>query len=142
MSATQLYRDGVTQALAGFQLIEEELKNYLEMHFECVRLILGGRLHFDFSRRDYQDAALGRLINVFSKVCPNKELVTDLRAVVKHRDHVAHQALLRLYSDKPPSDAEYLPLLSELNEVVQLVSRLLQRIVDEMAKLPKVLDSA
>src|ERR1700743_3716543 len=93
----RLYTDGVTQVLAGFQIIEDMLKSYLEVHFDLTRTILNGRLHFGFRREDYQDAALGRLAQVFSKLCSDKQLVADLRAVVERRDQIAHRALLKLY---------------------------------------------
>lgn len=141
MDADRLYRDGVTQALAGFQLMEENLKIYIGMHFDCIRLLVDEKLYFEFSRSDYQEAALGRLINTFSKLCRNKALITDLRAIIRKRDHVAHQALLKIYSDAPLSPTDYIPHLKEINDLVQELPGLLQRIVNEMAELPKSLGS-
>lgn len=137
-----LYRSGVTQALAGFQLLEENLKGYLELYFNVTRKILDGRLHFGFSRQDYQDAAMGRLISVFAKICPNAELIGELRALVKVRDHIAHRALLRLYHGQSITLDEYPELLAEVNGSVQEISRLGEKIVEEMRKVTDALGSA
>lgn len=130
----KLYSVSVNQVLSGFQLVEEQLKTYIECHFDSVRTILNGRLYFDFKRDDYQDAALGRLTQVFSKICANKQLVTDLRAMIKRRDHIAHRALLMLYGPDM-SPAEYIMLGDELMSDMRRISDLLDRILGELQSL-------
>jgi len=130
----KLYRDGVTHVLAGYQLLEEQLKIYLEIHFDLTRAILASRLYFDFKRDDYQDAALGRLVHIFSKLCANKDLVLGLRSVVKSRDHIAHQALVKLYK-QDISAQEYSGLIAELNNQMNTVSQLMTDIAKEMEKM-------
>ena len=135
MNAADLYRDSATHALAGFQLVEEMLKSYLEHHFNAVRRILAGRIDFNFHRDDYKEAPLGRLVQLFSKLCGNEKLVLDLRAAVRDRDHLAHRAFLRLYDIPPPSDEEFLSLCEEANRMMNVNSDLMNRIVAEMSKL-------
>jgi hypothetical protein len=130
----ELYSSAVNQVLAGYQLIEEMLKSYIATHFELTRAILAGRLHFDFHREDYQDAALGRLIQVFSKLTPNKALVSDLRSVVRHRDQIAHKSLLKLYQGDLRPD-EYSKLIGELTSDMQRLSSLLNQIALETRNL-------
>ena len=137
----EIYREGANDVLAGFQIIEELLKNYLEFHFDLTRQILAGRVHFDFRRDDYQDAALGRLVQVFSKLCPDKQLISDLRSVVRRRDHFAHKALLKLYDDNVPPD-EYSRLIDEMTVDMGKNAELMQRIVNEMKKLEPLSPSA
>lgn len=98
------YRHSVMNALGGFQLLEEHLKNYLDMYYRSVRHLLQGKLHFDYQRADINDAPLGRLIGVFSKVCSNTDLVSHLRSLVKHRDNSAHRALVCLYKTDTADD--------------------------------------
>ena len=74
------YKNGVTLALSGFQFLEETLKTCLELYFNAVRKITHEKLYFGFERRDYQKAALGRLIQAFSKTCDDKALIGELRA--------------------------------------------------------------
>lgn len=130
----ELYGRSVNQALAGFQLIEEMLKTYLEMHFDQVRALLKESIYFEFRRQDYQDAALGRLTQVFSKLCPNQDLVRDLRAVVRRRDHLAHRALLKLYEGGIEPN-EYLRLIDEVQIDMSRNKELMSRIANEMSKL-------
>ena len=129
-----LYSRGVNQALAGFQLIEEMLKTYIEMHFDFIRLLVNGRAHFEFRREDYQEAALGRLTQVFSKLCSNGQLISDLRAVAKRRDFIAHRALLKLY-DAQISPVEYTELMDELREDMDRNSKLMKGILEETSKI-------
>ena len=138
MDASAAYRNTVSQALAGFQLVEEMLKGYLDKHFSTTRMLLRGAVHFEFSRRDYQEAPLGRLVNVFSKLCANEQLIRDLRAAVKDRDHLAHRALLKLYEVPRPSEEEFMQLLGEASRMMNLPSGLMDRIVDEMRKLDAI----
>jgi hypothetical protein len=42
-----LYREGVSHALGGFQLLEEGLKTYLDVYYGTLRNLIGGKLHFD-----------------------------------------------------------------------------------------------
>ena len=126
------YKDGVTLALYGFQFLEESLKAYLELYFETVRKLTKGKLHFGFERSDYQKAALGRLVQAFSKTCADKALVAELRGMVDKRDHIAHQALLRFYNPEPISGEEYAKLLTETQETVSQLSVVGPRIVAHM----------
>jgi hypothetical protein len=130
----QMYEKGVNQLLAGFQLIEDMLKSYLEAHFDLTRAFLAGRLHFEFRREDYQEAPLNRLMHVFSRLCANSQLVTELRAVIKRRNDVAHRALLKLF-DNQLSPTDYAALINELATDNAAVASLLQRLHDEFIKL-------
>jgi hypothetical protein len=130
----ELYRKSVNQVLAGFQIVEEMLKTYIERHFDLTRSLINGRLHFEFCRQDYQEAALGRRIQVFSKLCANHQLVSDLRAAVEGRDHVAPRALLKLY-ESAISPEEYVQISHELLSDMDKNTELMTRIVLEMEKL-------
>ena len=90
--------------MAGFQLIEEALKSYIGYYHETVRQFLPEKLSYRYSRQDVQDAALGKLVNVFAKVSSNDKLVSELRTLVKTRDDLAHKAFLNLYGPVPPED--------------------------------------
>jgi hypothetical protein len=136
----QLYEKGVNRVLAGFQLMEDWLKTYLQAHFDLTRTLLAGRLHFEFRRDDYQEAALGRLTQIFSRLCANSQLVTDLRAVIKRREHIAHRALLKLYNDQL-SPEDYSALIAEVASDHATVASLLQRLNDELGKLVPLPDT-
>jgi hypothetical protein len=129
-----LYEKFANQALGGYQIIEEQLKVYIGLHFDKTRALLNERLHFGFSSDDYRDAALGRLIQVFSKLCNNQPLIAELGTVKARRNHVAHKAFLILYRDGVPS-AEYSTLLDELQSDVEKISELISKIGKEINAL-------
>lgn len=129
----RLYGVVTNQALAGYQLIEEMLKLYIGSHFELVRALVASRLHFDFKESDFRDAALGRLVQTFSKLCADKELVGELRAVIRRRDHLAHRALLELYEDH--SAVSYQRLLDEITEDLHRLAALMQRLQQATSQL-------
>ena len=134
-TAKSSYREVANHALAGYQLVEELLKTYIGNHFEIARSLLGDRLHLDFTRKDYEKAPLGRLLQVFAKLCPDAKLVADLRAELPHRDHVAHQSLLILFSSSPAS-AEFLHShISDLVERNDSIASLLGRLNEAHARL-------
>ena len=121
------YRYAVTNALAGFQLIEESLKGYIEFYHETVRRFLPEEIAYDYSRKDVQDAALGKLTNVFSKITKNRQLISDLRSLQRMRDELAHTALIELFGS-PPSSPFFEHKTSELVELGQRLSSILGQI--------------
>ena len=102
MNAEQYYRDAASHTLAGFQLIEESLKSYIGYYHEMVRRLLPAEVAYRYSRADVQNAALGKLVNIFGKINPNEMLICQLRAHIKVRDELAHTAFLHLYGELPP----------------------------------------
>jgi len=136
-----LYREGVAHTLGGFQLLEDGLKTYLGVYYRTINALLKGRLHFGYERADIQDASLGRLLTVFSKVCANQALVAEMRSLVKHRDQAAHQAFICLYGPGP-GDQEFVEMIDANAKLGTQLSLLLPRLHDEMVKVHGVLASA
>jgi hypothetical protein len=134
MNAEQDYRRAATHALAGFQLIEEGLKTYVGQFHETVRKLLPAEIAYLHSQTDIQDAALGKLVNVFSKINSNKQLVAQLRALVKTRDELAHKAFLHLYGTRPAAE-ELASKTSTFIEVAALVGELLRSLNAESLKV-------
>ena len=132
------YKNGVTLALSGFQFLEETLKTYLELYFDAVRKLTHQKLYFGFERGDYQKAALGRLVQAFSKACDDKALVTELRGMVEKRDHIAHQALLRFYRPEPITGEEYAKLLTQNQETVEQLGAIGPRLVAHLRRVEDV----
>lgn len=131
---SELYRDGVTHVLAGYQLLEEQLKEFIGLHYEKTRILLAGRIHFGYLRSDHAKSPLGRLTNTFGKLSANGDLLARLRAVGDHRDHVAHQALLVLYGPKLTVE-QYGTLTKEIAEKADLLHGLMLELVEEQNKL-------
>lgn len=133
-----VYKDGVMLALGAFQFLEETLKAYTEVYFDTVRKLTAGKIYFGFERKDYQESALGRLVHVFSKTCGDKELVGELREMVPKRDHIAHQALLRLFHPKPTTAAEYAELIKETTETLDQLQRIGRKVAAQLQRVSEV----
>jgi hypothetical protein len=83
----------IGEALSPYQLIEEMLKEYVEVaHFKIQRL-LAGRVPFRYSSNDYENAALEWLIKMFKRHCDNDKLIERLKNALKKRNYVAHNAI-------------------------------------------------
>jgi hypothetical protein len=88
------YLQEVASSLGGCQLLEFELKMYIERAFDVIRQKTKGLVDFDYRGSDYEDASLERLITVFRKLTTNQNLVTDLNAFRKKRNFIAHRAIV------------------------------------------------
>ena len=80
-------------ALAGCQMLEQELKLYIGDALALVHRCVADIVHFKFSGDDYIDASLERLIDVFRKLSENPDLVARLRRFKDTRNHLAHRSI-------------------------------------------------
>ncbi len=135
----EFYGTSVGHALGGFQLLEEGLKSYIGLHYTTVRALVAGRVHFDFQRADIQEAALGRLLTIFAKLCSNRPFVEEIRRLVKHRDHAAHQAFARLYGINT-SDSEFVKMAEENLKLATQLATIQGQLHAEMKSLLAVLE--
>ena len=113
------YKTSLVLALAGFQMVEESLKTYLSFCHDAVRELLPPGLTYKYSRADVEDAALGKLLMIFSKTTSNDGLVIALRKLQKDRDLIAHRALLDLFRSSDSSQN----LKSEAKRMMDLAAR-------------------
>lgn len=125
---TSSFKEIASLTLGGYQLLEAMLKTYLHNYFQIAKCRVGSDLHFAFSGDDYDKAALGTLLKVFSKTCADSALVKDLLTEIPHRDQVAHQALLVLYKRQSCSSAELARMAGELSIRAGLITSLLNRL--------------
>jgi len=128
ISQKEIYREGSNLALAGYQLIEALLKTYIKNYFEIAKYFLAGKLHFGFTGRDYDEAPLGRLLQVFSKISNDEKLLKDLRSEVQHRDQIAHRSMLVLFAKTGPTSEELSSMISELEVRNRKINELLKRL--------------
>jgi hypothetical protein len=140
MAGRDHYREAVISALSGFQLIESTLKLYISMHYDTTRLLLKDRVHFDFQGDDLKDAALGRLVTVFSKLNRNTRLVARIRELIKHRDEIAHQALVQLFDPNKGED-DHVAGAGRMFEITNKVGPILDDLQKENELLLEVLKS-
>lgn len=129
MDIREQYSQAAAHALAGFQLIEERIKEYLEHYYDSVRILLNGRLAFSYSRDEINEAPLERLTNIFAKTTGNEDLVRRVRALIKHRNEIAHKALVYMYGDRKTeqeldaSIPEFIALSESLLDIMDEIHR-------------------
>lgn len=92
---SQEFGAGVSHALTVFQVIEEGLKQYITYSFKLIRARLDPSIPFEFNGKDYENAALGKLIKIFSKLSDNKVLIESLNKITSNRNYVAHKAMVK-----------------------------------------------
>ena len=80
--------------LGQFQVLEHSLKIYLHFCFEIVRIKLGGCIPFNHSFEQIENFPLERLNTLFSRYNENRDLHRLISRLVKHRNDVAHRAML------------------------------------------------
>jgi|SRR6516225_3630824 len=122
-------------ALSPYQLIEEQLKLYIEVaHFEILRLV-ADRIPFRCSRDDYENAALEWLIKMFKRHCDNDDLVKRLKAALKKRNYVAHNVVGRYmqHGKKDPTIAQ--SILADLEAIKEEGWDLVEQLNKEFDKL-------
>ena len=112
MDNKERYKDAVSHALAGFQLIEAGLKFYIGYYYDVARFILDGKLAFKYEKSDINEAALEKLLSIFKKINSNEELIKNIRKLIHQRNHIAHKALAQLYGSKR-TDSEFATLADE-----------------------------
>ncbi len=130
------YQEVASHALAGFQLIEGGLKDYIGIYHGLVRKLLPSGLAYKYSRKDVEEVALGRLINIFSKLSTNDALVGALRAQVALRDELAHRAFLNLYGHGDNAE-DLISQTDRLVDVAQQIVGLLEAIHNECKTLAR-----
>ncbi|WP_157579398.1 hypothetical protein [Pseudoalteromonas tunicata] len=124
----EIYEKGLTLALSGYQLIEASLKLYLRNYFNIARYLISDQLYFGFDGKDYDNAPLGKLVSVFAKTCPDNNLVSELKAEISHRNHIAHQAALNLYRKEPLPKEQFSELSDEIENHSRNITSLLSRL--------------
>ena len=130
------FEKGVTLALSGYQLIEAAIKLYLRNYFKIAKYLISEQVYFGFDGSDYDNAPLGKLINIFSKTFSDKELVSDLKSEISHRNNIAHQAALELFRKESLSSEEFNELSNNIEihskNITNLLSRL--KVVNQQLK--------
>jgi hypothetical protein len=112
-----IYMRKVSDALAVCQLVEFALKEYLSAAFSAVKTKLCGRLAFNFTRKDYADASMGRLIQLYSRFSANRDLAKRLNGFRTKRNYVAHQAINDYWNKVLRDSTKHRELLRQLRVI-------------------------
>lgn len=90
----EMYKAATLRIVGTFQLLEFALKAYIVRCYKVIGASVKGTLHFGYSAADVEAAPLERLLNVFSKLNANRELIDRLNKLKEERNHIAHRSLL------------------------------------------------
>lgn len=121
------YKTATLRILGSFQLLEFALKVYIGSAYSVIKKSIGNKIHFDYCPKDVEEYPLGRLLNVFSKLNANKELISRLNNLRAERNHIAHRSLIvtmgPMYDIGAVEDKyhEYFWLEDELTDCLKLI---------------------
>ncbi len=124
----KFYKDRTVAILTNFQLLELSLKLYIERSYEFITILVGDKIHFDFSIEYIENFALGRLLNLFGKLNGNEELKKRLNKLTKERNYIAHEAMLVTIGSNPNMETlhkkaeDFFYLENELSECLALLA--------------------
>lgn len=99
MSLSDDYKLAAYHALAGFQLLEKNIKDYLNQHNAMVQFLVQPDLVYNFSVDDNNGMALSGLLKRFKRVSNKTDLISDINSLISDRDNLAHSALIGVYHD-------------------------------------------
>jgi hypothetical protein len=136
----ELYEKRVTLTLAGFQVTEFLLKEYIALSYDVMRHVLRDHIDFSMSRKEIENRSLERLISTFKTVNANQALIKQMQGVVDHRNRMAHKSLLPLYGIKT-SDEEYWRLIDEISPLEIEIDRCMEGMQSEIGKLRQISES-
>ena len=124
-------------ALLPYQVIEGLLKLYITDTHSLIALMLGGQIPFRFTRKEYENAPMERLITMFARHCDNDDLIKRLRSALTSRNYVAHEAL-RYYVEHDDAAES---ALETLKGIQKEGLALMEELYKECRKLEATFDS-
>lgn len=126
------YLASVMQAIAAFQMIEEGLKICIGLSHQVLEQVAPSPITFKVDATKINEAPLGKLIELFSQVSTNEQLIKDLKKVRPWRNFCAHNAFshefLNTHGESGFDDRKE----SELKLVVESCQNILERIGAEI----------
>jgi hypothetical protein len=129
------YTNVSTHALAGFQIIEERIKEYIDFYYKTIRSFIDTNICFDFTSKDYANLPLSRLTkDVFSKTTSDKNLVKRILSLNSKRNELAHRALTVLYGPVK-TDNFYLQQSKQYEDILIDLGEIQEAIWNEHVKL-------
>ncbi len=123
----EAYKAAILRILGSFQLLEFALKAYIGGAYSVIKKSVVQKIDFDYSIKDVEEFPLERLLNIFSKLNANKELISRLNKLRTERNDIAHRALIvtmgSMYDRGTVEDKylQYFLLEDELSDCLKLV---------------------
>lgn len=112
--------------------MEEGLKLYIAKTLFEIERLADRKVPFHFRGKDYSDAPMGKLIEVFRKLNDNADLHRRLGKYKNERNHVAHKAVAEYYSEANKNPKNRAKLLKRLKVVADEGYSLSDEILEEL----------
>jgi len=119
-------------------MIEEALRICVGLSYEVLENSAPTPIVFRFKAKDINKASLGKLINMFSAVSSNAELIIDLGKVVEWRNYCAHNAFVHEFLDRTTKS----PFKAHGSEDVEVVARVASSLVERLGTEMKAIREA
>jgi len=119
----------VGKVLIDFEYIELALKLYIAETYATISSRLEGIVTFKYGWEDVENEPLDRLLNQFSKISSDHQLVKGLGLLQKERNKLAHQAYvltLEEQSDRDHLEKEYARITKPKSKTKALVVRTME----------------
>lgn len=128
----------VQNALFTFQMIEESLKICVGLSYEIIKLSAPPPTAFNFDTNNINNAPLGKLIQMFSSVTTNQQLVSELRKILKWRNFCAHRAYVHEFMNRQGSTPITSDDIADVQTATTFGVNLVEQINSEMRSIRKV----
>lgn len=132
-----LYEAAVVRLLLDFQWIELLLRVVVGTSYDVLNKCAPDPIRFMPSRALAKDS-LGKLIEKYTEVSKNSDVVPRLKAVVKQRNHYAHQSFI-LSVDEQKSDSFLRGEVAKMTELKTETHSLVMLLQSEVAQLARLL---
>lgn len=118
MNPKQRYKHQIYHSLAGFQLLEQSIKDYLAAYYYAIKLALISelKLPFEYSVNRFDNMPLGTLHKELAKAKPKDEVIIKIESLFPKRKLLAHKSLALVY-DTSQTDEQ---LESEVNSYIEV----------------------
>lgn len=138
------YTGTLAQCMLNYQFVEECLRFCLYRCQTVIKFRLEGIQPYEIQLKQIDDAALGRLIELFKPMTDNEPLIRQLRLIKNHRDLCAHQGFLlteQKQQEQADKEGELDAFLSEAEKCQQMLSEemdlIAERLEQEFQRLKK-----
>lgn len=126
------YIAAINTALLSFQMIEEALKICVGLSYEVIGATTPPPIVFRFDSTVIMKAPLERLINMFSTVSANGELVKDLRKVIEWRNYCAHNAFVHEFLESGSKSPFKPHPVEDIHVIIKFAAILVERLGGEI----------
>lgn len=134
------YLVSVSKALLSYQMVEEALKLCIGVSYEVIAASNPPEVSFRFSHASINDAPLGSLVKMFSKVSNNKPLVKELQVkeLGKWRNFFAHNAFAHEFMSQDSKSSYTQHSVEDVQQVSRHVGELVLKLGEELKTLKNV----